>query len=122
MARFKSYDEFLDLFPPKPRQKIKNGCNVLCPAHNDKNPSLSVSHNNGKILLDCKAGCELQQILASLNLTEVDLFLNNSSTPTIEAIYDYQDVNGELLFQTLLTHLKTFGSAGQMVTVAGYGT
>jgi len=101
VGRFKSIDEFLDLFPSKPRQKIKGGYNVLCPAHNDKNPSLSVSSNSSKILLDCKAGCELHQILAKLNLSEHDLFLSTSQTSQIEAVYQYHDADRKVIHETV---------------------
>ena len=29
-----------------------------CPAHEDKNPSLSVSERDGKVLLKCHADCD----------------------------------------------------------------
>ena len=32
--------------------------NVHCPCHDDENPSMTVNKPNGKILVDCKAGCE----------------------------------------------------------------
>lgn len=37
-----------------------------CPAHDDKNPSLSLSLKNNKILLKCHAGCSQEAILQSL--------------------------------------------------------
>ena len=46
-----------------------------CPAHDDRTPSLSVSAGeNGRALLHCFAGCELEQILAALGLDFPDLF------------------------------------------------
>lgn len=108
MSRFNSFDQFLDLFPVKPRQRIKNGFNVLCPVHNDHNPSLSVTLNDKRILLHCKAGCPTPQILARLNLSESDLFLTGSQTPTIEATYQYHDANGQLLFEVVRYNPKDF--------------
>jgi hypothetical protein len=108
MGRFKSFDEFLDLFPAKPRQRIKNGYNVLCPAHDDHKPSLSVTLNGYKILLNCKAGCPTPQILARLNLSESDQFLDDSQTPTIEATYPYLDEHGQLLFEVVRYKPKDF--------------
>jgi len=108
MGRFKTFDEFLDLFPARPRLKIKGGYNVLCPAHDDHDPSLSISLNNHKILLNCKAGCQNPQILAALNLSQSDLFLNDSQTPTIVATYPYQDESGKPLYEIVRYHPKTF--------------
>jgi len=48
---------------------------ALCPAHEDKNPSLSVGlGEDGKVLLHCHAGCSHKDILATLDLKEKDLF------------------------------------------------
>lgn len=108
MGRFKSFDEFLDLFPTRPRQKIEHGYNVLCPAHNDRNPSLSVSKISDKILLHCNAGCPTPQILAKLNLSAGDLFLINSQTRTEKAIYKYHDAKRQLLFEVVRYTPKAF--------------
>ena len=45
-----------------------------CPAHDDNNPSLSIAYVDGKVLLTCFAGCHIDEILTSLNLTTGDLF------------------------------------------------
>ena len=37
-----TYEQFLALFPHSPREKAGKGVRVLCPAHNDRNPSLWV--------------------------------------------------------------------------------
>lgn len=42
-----------------------------CPAHTDKNPSLSIKEENGKILVYCHAGCTQQAVLAALNNMEL---------------------------------------------------
>lgn len=39
---------------------------VHCPAHNDRNPSLHVSSNDGKLLVKCHAGCEQQDVIKAL--------------------------------------------------------
>lgn len=108
MGRFKTFNEFLELFPQKPRRKIKNGFNVICPYHNDHNPSLSISYKNGKILLHCKAGCPINDILHRLSISENDLSLNDPHTPTFEAIYPYHQQSGELLFEVVRYKPKDF--------------
>jgi len=38
-----------------------------CPAHEDREPSLSIKDaNNGKVLVRCHAGCDQQQVIAAL--------------------------------------------------------
>ena len=46
----------------------------LCPAHHDKSPSLSISIEQGQILLFCHAGCDTNKILRELGITMQDLF------------------------------------------------
>ncbi|NDD54756.1 hypothetical protein EBZ39_12980 [bacterium] len=58
-------------------RKVKIQGNKLvaqCPAHDDNNPSLSIAYVDGKVLLTCFAGCHIDEILTSLNLTTGDLF------------------------------------------------
>lgn len=46
-----------------------------CPAHDDHNASLSIGQgDDGKILLHCHAGCDVENILAALGLKKSDLF------------------------------------------------
>lgn len=39
---------------------------ALCPAHDDRNPSLSISDKNGKVLVNCLAGCSQESVIAAL--------------------------------------------------------
>ena len=46
-----------------------------CPAHHDREPSLSIGEGaDGRILLHCWAGCETRDVLAALGLGWSDLF------------------------------------------------
>ena len=46
-----------------------------CPAHDDHNASLSIGQgDDGKILLHCHAGCDVEKILSALGLKKADLF------------------------------------------------
>jgi len=108
MGKFRCIDDFLQLFPSKPRLKIKDGYNVLCPIHDDKKPSLSVVQKDNKILIHCQAGCDSKNILQSLGLTMADLSLNKLSVRKVVAIYDYHDENGKFLFQAVRFEPKAF--------------
>lgn len=48
---------------------------ACCPAHDDKDPSLSIREaGDGKVLLHCWAGCDTDSIVAAIGLTIRDLF------------------------------------------------
>jgi energy-coupling factor transporter ATP-binding protein EcfA2 len=87
---------------------------ALCPAHDDRNPSLSVSTgDDGRILLHCHAGCQPASIVQALGLSMADL-----APPKPEAgqrlerrhvaTYDYTDEGGVLLYQVLRYAPKDF--------------
>lgn len=52
---------------------------ACCPAHDDKKQSLSVGYKDGKILLNCFAGCEARDIVAAVGLQMSDLFEEHHS-------------------------------------------
>jgi hypothetical protein len=46
-----------------------------CPAHEDSTPSLSVgTGQDGRILVNCKTGCSVEEICEALGITQRDLF------------------------------------------------
>lgn len=45
-----------------------------CPAHEDRRPSLSIKHTDGRTLVYCFAGCEANDVLAAVGLSLSDLF------------------------------------------------
>ena len=47
-------------------QKAGGGWTARCPAHDDRNPSLSIRDVNGKVLVRCHAGCEQTHVIAAL--------------------------------------------------------
>lgn len=52
-----------------------NGWTAKCPAHNDRNPSLSITEgSDGRALVKCHAGCEYTAILDALGMKPHDLF------------------------------------------------
>jgi len=78
-----------------------------CPAHDDKNPSLSLSLVNGKLLVHCHAGCDQGVIIGALKA--MGLWPRNEGMPrTIAACYDYTDDAGRLLYQVVRTEPKGF--------------
>ena len=70
MNDIKSFLSMLD----KPKLKGDGKWLACCPAHNDKNPSLGIKQtDDGKILLHCFAGCEVESVVSALGLTLADL-------------------------------------------------
>jgi len=56
---------------------------VRCPAHDDKNPSLSIGEGeDGRALICCHAGCTPDEIVAALGLKLADLMPEKSYPPT----------------------------------------
>lgn len=47
---------------------------ALCPAHDDKEPSLSIGYENSKVLLKCHAGCTVDAICKAIGINTRDLF------------------------------------------------
>jgi hypothetical protein len=51
-----------------------------CPAHEDRNPSLSVRETDGRVLVHCFAGCTVGAIVEALGLGLQDLFADTRPT------------------------------------------
>lgn len=71
---------------------------ALCPAHDDKRPSLSIKlADDGKVLLHCWSGCGASEIVGALGLSLADLFpgdrhsLNDHGTGPTRRPFDYKD-------------------------------
>jgi nicotinamidase-related amidase len=88
----------------------RNGAGWIarCPAHEDHNPSLSVHERDGKILLHCHAGCNVEAICAALGIEMRELFIEAKQEARIAAIYDYTDEEGALLSQVVRFDPKDF--------------
>ncbi|MGC1485352.1 MAG: AAA family ATPase [Candidatus Acidiferrum sp.] len=87
---------------------------ALCPAHEDKNPSLSITEKDGKILVHCHAGCTTEAICTAAGFPVKALFARNGDAGKREplgpvvATYEYQDENGQPLYKITRHQPKTF--------------
>lgn len=78
-----------------------DGWIALCPAHEDKKPSLSISESEGgKVLTHCHAGCSSEQVWSALHL-------NGSGRREIAA-YPYRDESGKVLYESVRFEPKDF--------------
>jgi 5S rRNA maturation endonuclease (ribonuclease M5) len=60
-------------------------CEAQCPAHEDRNASLSITGIVGRVLLWCHAGCATRDVLDALRMSMADLYDERSAT------YRYDD-------------------------------
>jgi len=79
-----------------------------CPSHDDKDPSLSISQKDGKILFKCFAGCTQEAVLNALKARGLWPEPAKRTKSSIVATYDYQDEKGILLFQVVRMRPKDF--------------
>ncbi len=98
--------EFLSRFDGV--KKNSSGFQAKCPAHDDRQASLSVSEGREGILLHCHAGCTNDAILQKLGIEYKDLFFNNGTAKQISETYDYAGEDGKLIFQTVRYVPKDF--------------
>lgn len=87
---------------PRERCECSRGKVTHCPAHNDNNPSLSVSEKDGKTLVHCLTGCSQQAILAAL--TERGLWGDDAPAAPVSrsggrlvTVYPFVNADGDLV-------------------------
>ena len=95
------------------KPKRGGGYMALCPAHDDKNPSLSVDQgDDGKILVKCFAGCEYEDVCAAAGLETPEIQTSGARRPktkkppkiyTTRAVYsgrvfEFKAPSGEILY------------------------
>ena len=86
---------------------------ALCPAHEDRNPSLSIRVRNGRVLVHCHAGCSQASVLSALRErglwnTSPSATDHVGSNRVIVQTYDYVDEQSRLLYQICRYEPKTF--------------
>jgi 5S rRNA maturation endonuclease (ribonuclease M5) len=84
-----AYNRLLDALRDRGRRVVERGdgrATAQCPAHDDNNPSLSVTRIDGSVLIHCHADCQTADVLAALNWEMRDLFDDRNG-----ATYVYPD-------------------------------
>jgi putative DNA primase/helicase len=79
-----------------------------CPAHHDKDPSLSLHDANGRVLVHCHAGCDQYAVIEELKARGLWSEYQQGRQRVIAATYDYTDEAGGLLYQVVRTEPKGF--------------
>lgn len=125
----------MDFQEIKSRFRIKqdNGetCKAVCPCHDDKQASLSVSYDDKehKTLVYCHAGCDTRNVLKAVGLKITDLFDKDkiitdgsrTSYSNISSIYKYTDEDGNLLFEKIRFIPKSFSQRRYVEEAAIWG-
>lgn len=84
----------------------ENEIMVHCPAHEDRNPSLSITEQNGKLLVKCFAGCDQESVIQGLRdrgLWPDSPRTHNAGIPhhwhgkPRTGLWEYRGLKGELL-------------------------
>lgn len=107
-----------------PKETGPDRWEAFCPVHEKDGAghrrSLSVARgDDGRVLMNCHAGCTVKAILQAIDLTERDLFPNDvRATPSatashrtpgqIVATYPYRDESGNVLFEVVRFEPKDF--------------
>jgi hypothetical protein len=81
------YEKVLRWFPGEHKRKSETDADVICPVHEDHNPSLGVDlRKNGagaKVAINCRSqGCSYADILRATGLTDADLRFNGGLDAT----------------------------------------
>ena len=131
-----TYDEILSYFQVKRRYQDKAQCK--CPAHDDKQASLTVTKGRDSVLIHCHANCSTENVLSAAGLKMSDLFYQEKRTGSswqsyiesrekkkIEAVYNYVSINGsyaftkvrmqakKMIYGTLANERFTYGLGGR---------
>ena len=115
-----TFDEVLSHFQVKKKYRDRAQC--ICPAHSDKEASLTISKGDKGTVIHCHAGCETETILGAVGLRLTDLFEEPLRSPDekwrkyvesrekrqIEAVYEYVDLSGRYAFTRLRLSGKKF--------------
>lgn len=92
-------------------RKQGKGYQARCPAHEDREASLSVTEGDDSLLLKCHAGCETKDVLDAISLGFPDLLLvrrESSKGQEPEALYSYTDELGNEIWQQVRFPGKKF--------------
>ena len=85
-----------------------------CPAHDDRNPSLSIRETGDRVLLRCWSGCEAHAIVSAAGLRMADLFeqpLPNAGPVPARSRWDRRDAWRCLWHEALVAALAASDAA-----------
>lgn len=104
-----TFERILSHFQVRKRGTGKAQC--ICPAHADREASLTLTDGNDRALIKCHAGCSTEEVVIAAGLKMSDLFygdglakerwrayIENREKRKIEAVYNYASINGDYAY------------------------
>lgn len=88
-------------------RRIGKHFKAKCPAHEDSSPSLSIKEgDDGRVLVHCFGGCQVQSVVAAMGLAMTDLFpqgdipcrVPRGSGVSLRALREATDFERQILF------------------------
>ena len=114
MSWFELFVEAVEATTGRQGRKAGSNIRLLCPAHDDQDPSLDVAEGeDGRPLVVCRShGCTFEEVCRAIGRAPHEFMPSDQAewTPVGPpvAIYDYVDEHGQLLFQVVRSAGKQF--------------
>jgi hypothetical protein len=80
---------------------------AICPAHQDKTPSLAIKDDGGRLLLHCFGGCETSDVLGAIGLDFADIMPDKAmgNIKKDRKPFYAMDILGIIKFEATLTYI-----------------
>ena len=80
---------------------------ALCPAHDDRSPSLAIKDDEGRLLLHCFGGCETLDVLGAIGLDFADIMPDKvtGNFKKDKKPFYAMDILGIIKFEATLTYI-----------------
>ena len=80
---------------------------AICPAHDDRSPSLAIKEDEGRLLLHCFGGCETSVVLGAIGLDFTDIMPDKASGSFKKDKKPFyaMDILGIIKFESTLTYI-----------------
>jgi hypothetical protein len=84
-----------------------NRYKALCPAHDDRSPSLAIKDDSDRLLLHCFSGCETTDVLGAIGLTFADIMPDKAmgNFKKVKKPFYAMDVLGIIKFEATLVYI-----------------
>ena len=88
---------------------------ALCPAHDDRSPSLAIKDDENRLLLHCFSGCETTDVLGAIGLTFTDIMPDKAmgNFKKLKKPFYAMDVLGIIKFEATLVYIYVLNTCGR---------